>query len=212
MRSSAVETSLKHIVKELGDIQTNREMLIKESREVISSSAHSIVSSQAGSLIEASSSLGKARIRLQELRKAASPQLQHYLTPAEAEYVEASVVYAVASGRAVPSCRGLGVQGGAYVLGLLDAIGEMKRMIYDLIRKGMSKEALHLFEYAERLYLLLSPLSVYDHVVPGVKRKLDVARILIEGTREAVTEEARREAVINAMRRVESAFGAKTRR
>ncbi|MBI4257596.1 MAG: RNA-binding protein [Thaumarchaeota archaeon] len=171
--------------------------------------AKAIVAVHTGKLRDADEAIKEAGKSLVSLRRAATPGLTRYLIPAEMEYTEASMVFAIASGTALPSSKELRVDGGAYILGLLDAIGEVKRMIYDKIRLGKSREAFRLFEMIERLYLLLAPAAVHDHVVPGVKRKLDVARILIEGTRSAVTEEVRRSELIKHIKGVGRVIGRK---
>ncbi len=192
MNFETVEKSLELISRELDEVQERRESILKESRDVISLASRAIVSLHVGKSKEARSQLRSAGIALEELRRVAVPDLHRYLVPPEAEFVEASILHAVESVKPIPSHKDLGVASASYLLGLLDAIGEIKRAVYDRIRQGRSGEALDLFEIMERLYVLLSPFAVYDHVAQGVKRKLDVARILIEDTRAAVTEEIRR--------------------
>ena len=206
MNLKGLEDSLIRIAKELDAIQGKRETLLQETRGIIAISAKAIVAIHTGKLRDAASSLREARKRLNGLRRIATPDLERYLIPAEAEFVEASIVYSLSSGSHPPTPQRLRVGGGPYLLGLLDALGELKRMIYDRIREGKSQNAAHLFEVAERLYLLLTPLTIYDHVVPGVKRKLDVARGVIESTRAAVTEETRRVVIIRKMQQFQRAL------
>ncbi|MBI2183729.1 MAG: RNA-binding protein [Thaumarchaeota archaeon] len=210
MSLKAVESSLASISRELEEVQAKRELLIKESRSVISTSARAIVAAHTGRLSDAEAAIKEAKKSLSDLKEAATPELMRYLSPAEMEYTEASTVYAVASGKSLPSSKELKVDGGPYILGLLDTIGELKRMIYDRIREGKSREASYLFELAEQLYLMLAPTAVHDHVVPGVRKKLDVARVLIEGTRAAITEEVRRAELIKRIKRAEKALGGKS--
>ena len=113
--------------------------------------------------------------------------------------MECSIVLALSTNSEFPSRRQLKVESGSYILGLLDSIGEMKRMVYDTIRRSEFERAEKIFSIMEKLYLLLSPFSVYDHVVSGAKRKLDVARILIEDTRGVITEEVRRRELISSV-------------
>jgi translin len=93
----------------------------------------------------------------------------------------------------------LGVRPESYILGLLDCIGELKRLIYDKIRTGDPKEAIRIFEIMEGLYQELYPFATFDKIVKETRRKLDVNRILVEDARSALTEEIRRTDLINAI-------------
>jgi translin len=196
MTFSGVETSLSESGKLLESTVERREKLIKESREVIALSAKSIICIHNSKFEEAKKLQKSASDRLDELRKIAGSDLTRYVYPSEAELVECSVFLALSTNSELPSRKQLGVEPGPYILGLLDSIGEMKRMVYDTIRVGEFEKAERTFGTMEELYLLLSPFSVYDHVVSGAKRKLDVARILIEDTRGTVTEESRRRELV----------------
>jgi translin len=198
----AVESSLAGIAQDLRGIEGRREQLLRQSRDVIAASSNAIVSLHLGKAKSASEKLTQAERVLRTIRRLGKDDLKRYLVQPETEYVEAHVVAAVVGRETLPSLRDLQVGGPAYLLGLLDAVGEMKRLVYDRIRTGRSAEASRLFGIMERLYQLVSPFAVHDHVAPGVRRKLDVARILIEDTRAAVTEEIRRTQFIRAMEKL----------
>ena len=95
----------------------------------------------------------------------------------------------------------------SYLLGLLDAIGELKRSVYDSIRRGDLKTAERMFLTMGSLYVMISPFAVYDNVVQGLRRKLDVARMLIEDTRGTITEEARRLEFMDAINKLAAQLG-----
>jgi len=84
-------------------------------------------------------------------------------------------------------------------LGLLDCIGELKRLVLDNNRKDRLKEANRIFNVMENLYIVLYPIERYDKIVKEARRKLDVNRILVEETRAVITEEIRRNHFINAL-------------
>ncbi|MGQ9469203.1 MAG: RNA-binding protein [Nitrososphaerales archaeon] len=211
MSVEQVEESLVDISKELDEIEKKRERILRESRDVISLSAKAITSVHLMNLDEASSKLNSAKALLAELRKVGIHDLHRYLIAPEVEYVEASVLYSIATKGSIPSYKELGVTNVSYLLGLLDTIGEIKRRIYDEIRKGKSGEASTLFSIMERLYILLLPFAVYDHLAQGIRRKLDIARILIEDTRSAVTEETRRSKIIRSMERLSKKLSSKSK-
>jgi translin len=188
----SVETSLRSAAISLDQIAARREKLIKESRDIISLSSKTIISIHTSRLKEAKKMLGEARVRLQNLRKVAGNDLLRYLLSSEQEFVESNVMMSIVFGKEIPSLEVLKVTPSSYILGLLDAVGELKRAVYDKIRQNDLQGAEERFRAMENLYVMLSPFAVYDNIVQGVRRKLDVARILIEDTRATITEESRR--------------------
>jgi translin len=209
---SGIESSLTESGKTLESIVERREKLIKESREVIALSAKSIIAIHNSRYEEAEALQKRASGNLEDLRSIAGSDLVRYILPSEVELVECSVVLALSTDADLPSREGLEVEPGSYILGMLDAIGEMKRMVLDSVRAGDSDKADRIFSVMEKLYLLLSPFSVYDHVIGGAKRKLDVARILIEDTRGTVTEELRRRELIKSVTRLSEELDEKQRK
>jgi translin len=90
-------------------------------------------------------------------------------------------------------------------MGLLDCIGECK-LGYDKVRKGSLAEAQNLFNFMEEIYGLVYPFAIYDNLVGGLKRKLDVANFLIEDVRSLITEESRRQNLMGAIEHLENRF------
>ena len=204
MNFSTVEASISEISEQLDEITVRRERLIKESREVIALSAKSIVDVHTSNLDMAKADRDKAGEKLDILRKVAGTDLTRYLMMPEQEYVECSVILSISSGSNIPTRRQLKVSSSSYILGLLDSIGELKRSAYDCIRNDDFKTAEGMFSIMESLYMMLSPFAVYDNIVQGTKRKLDVARILVDDTRAAITDEARRREFISSVNRLSS--------
>jgi translin len=91
----------------------------------------------------------------------------------------------------------------SYVMGLLDCIGEIKRMIIDKIRLEGTSDINTLFELMDKIYGIIYPLAVYDNLMPGLRKKLDVSRILIENVRAILTEENRRTIMIEKINEFE---------
>jgi len=194
-----VQKSADAVMRDLKLIEDRREKLIKGTRDVIMLCSKSIVSLHNGKHDDASAQANKAKEFLDELRNIAQTDLYRYIIDAETELVEANALQSIISGSSIPSKESLNVKGDSYILGLLDCIGELKRLIYDRIRKGKSADANNLFVLMEQIYAALFPFAAYDNIVKGVRRKLDVARILIEDTRAAVTEDSRRLTMLDAI-------------
>ena len=207
-----VKKSLKSMETRFSGQLEKRDKVLKESRDVISACSRAIIDVHTGKTKEADRELGAAKSLLESLKGSSDGSVARYLVSPEAEFVEASVVIALSRDRPVPSMERLGASPEAYLLGLLDTVGELKRLVLDSILKRRLGEARRYFGVMEELYSLCSPLAVYDHVVNGARRKIDVARMLVEDTRGLLAEEMGREAVSTSMATLEKKLDGKARR
>jgi len=197
-----VKSSLGSISKSLSASQNSREFLIKNTRQIINYFSQSIIDIHKGDLKAAKTRMQKSRLMLKSYKKKATGEFHRYIITPEQELVEAYSLLAIVEKKIIPTHKALSVSGESYVLGLLDCIGELKRLVFDNIRVGNSKEATRIFETMETLYLYLYPFAIYDKIVKEARRKLDVDRILIENTRSALTEEIRRADLIRALKKI----------
>lgn len=206
MSINSLQESLHKINGELKGTEERREKLLKGTRDVISLCSKSIVDLHYGKKDAAKEKLHKAGEMLAEFHGYTKDDLQKYLLVPEQEFVEASVLRSLIEDSDIRSADDLRVSGPAYVMGLLDCVGECKRRVYDQIRNGNFIEAQNLFSFMEKIYGLVFPFSIYDNLVGGLKRKLDVAKMLIEDVRSLVTEESRRQSLMAAVERLENRF------
>jgi len=194
-----VKSSLQGISKSLKASNASREFLIKNTRDVVILCSHSIIAVHKGDLRLAKQKLKKAEVVLKKNQKKAGDKFQKYIITPEQEFVEAHSFLAVVENKEIPSLKSLKVSEVSYVLGLLDCIGELKRLVLDNIRKGQLEKADRIFDVMENLYQTLYPFALYDKIVKEARRKLDVNRILVEETRAVITEEIRRNHFVKAL-------------
>ena len=202
-----VKKSLKSMQTTFADQLERRDRILKESRDVISACSRAIIDVHTGRMKEAEKEHAAAKSLLASLKRTSGGSASRYLVSPEAEYVEASAIIALTQSGEVPSMENLGASPEAYLLGLLDAVGELKRLVLDSILQRKLVRAKKYFGVMEELYSLCSPLAVYDHVVNGARRKIDVARMLVEDTRGLLAEELGRESVSVSMARLEKKLG-----
>lgn len=198
-----LQESLRTINEDFKRTEERREKLLKGTRDIVSWCSKSIVDMHYGKRKEAKEKLTEANTMLVEFRNYATGDLQKYLFVPEQEFVEASILMSIIENSEFPGLPDLKVSGPAYTMGLLDCIGEIKRMVYDRVRAGSPEDAHDLFNFMEQLYGLVYPFAIYDNLVGGLKRKLDVAKMLIEDVRVLLTEESRRENMIRAIEQLE---------
>lgn len=194
-----VSAALDSIAKDLERGHKSREYLIRKSRDVIILCSKAIIAVHGGDLKQAKASAARAQKLLKAHQARAGVDLARYLAVPEQELVEALCMIAFAEETPAPSRKEIGVSGEAYVLGLLDCIGELKRMAYDAIRSGKTEHAEKVFATMESLYNMLYPFATYDKLLRDARRKLDTNRVLLESVRSALTEEVRRAELIRAM-------------
>src|ERR671930_730734 len=199
-----VQRSLDDINYDLKNVEERREVLIKGTRDVITLCSKSIVALHRNEIEEAENKMHQAKVMLDEFRQYAKADLYKYIIVAEQEIVEAYGLKSIVQDSSLPSMRELNVSGPSYITGLLDCIGEIKRMVYDRMRIGRGEDAANLFSLMQDIYSSVYPFAVYDHLISGMTRKLDVAKMLIEDVRAIVTEEARRDILIKAIDSLES--------
>jgi len=192
MMLTNVQTDMEKITKKFKDVEERRNAIIKGTRDATILCSKAIVSLHSHKKKESMEYIEKAKNLLQQFRELGKDDLQKYLYIAEQEFVEAFCLFSIAENSVIPGMKSLEVSDISYVMGLLDCIGEIKRMIIDKIRAEGTSNVNALFELMDKIYGTIYPLAVYDNLMPGLRKKLDVSRILIENVRAIITEEQRR--------------------
>ncbi|MEM2272849.1 MAG: hypothetical protein QXX56_01360 [Candidatus Bathyarchaeia archaeon] len=123
------------------------------------------------------------------------------------EYAEAKLLFDLVKNKTLINPEATGVPGEFYVLGLSDVIGELRRRALDLIRKNRVRDAEECLNLMENIYSGLIGCDDLQALIPGLRRKCDIARRIIEVTRGDVTIEIRRETLNNSIRELQRALG-----
>ncbi|OYT50422.1 MAG: haloacid dehalogenase [Desulfurococcales archaeon ex4484_204] len=169
-----------------------RERVIREVRGIIRESGSIIVKIHSGDLSTAALKLEALRNSVRSLTSFLSshPELlySNLLYGALSEYVEAELLYSIVTSGRVLTHEELGVHPVPYLQGLLDLVGEIKRRILDILKGGNIAEAWNLFKVAEAIYESAKNLSYPEALIPGVRRKIDVSRSIVESLRSFLTD------------------------
>ncbi len=198
-----VQSSLNIFSDKLKQIENSRETLIKESREINSLCSKAIILLHSSQISEAEILLNKASLLIKNLKNYAVFDLDRYLWPAEQEYVEGFILKEIIEKKPFLSDHEtLNVSLNAFVTGLLDCIGEIKRMIYDCLRKNDFEFSISLFEIMQSIYNLIYPFSSYDNIILGLRKKLDISKRIIDDVRITITEEYRRVSFLDEFKNI----------
>lgn len=169
-----------------------------------------IIQVHRGKLNEANKTLSEARQALDELQGLLAdhselPQFGQALVAFQ-EYAEAKLVFQMKKNGKLASQREVGTSSTAYLLGMLDFVGEMRRMTLDELRRGKADEAQRLLSAMEKIYDDLMSLD-RTSILPNFRRKLDASRRIVETTRGDVATDLRRMSLEKALRSVERKLG-----
>jgi translin len=168
-----------------------REEALKLSREITRNSAFSIRALHQEELGEAERLLSEARERHKELLSLLEghPDLRHsgFVHDAEKELVEASVMLSIKKKEPILKQKELGVLYTAYLNGIGEAMGEVRRMLLDCIRRGELKECEELLGLMEEVYYFLSSLIYPDAITGNLRRTVDMIRGVLERSRGDLT-------------------------
>ena len=114
------------------------------------------------------------------------------VTAAFEEYAEAYTLFILIKEGRFINPEELGIPSVSYLLGLSDVIGELRRRTLDSLRKGDLETAENCMQTMEHIYVELTAMDDAYLLVPGLRRKCDIARRIIETTRGDLTIETRR--------------------
>jgi translin len=184
-----------------------REKVLPLSRQLVRHSANTIRAVHRGELAEAKKMLVEGKNLAQELKDslAGHPDLYHsgYTQDALKEFAEANITYALIAGEELPSPKELGVEYPAYLKGLGEAVGEMRRHILDLIRHGETERGEEILGSMEEIYSVLVTIDYPKAITYGLRRITDMVRGVLERTRGDLTLAIRQTELEKALKEFE---------
>ena len=168
-----------------------REKALTHSRQIVRFSANSIRATHRGDFEEAHRLIGSAtELRsILESERQAHPSVYYggYVEDSLKEYVEAHATLAFAEGSRLLTMSELNVTAAVYMNGIAEAIGEMRRLVLDLLRGDEFSRCESFLEIMDEIYAVLVTLDYPDGVTRGLRRTTDVMRGVIERTRGDIT-------------------------
>lgn len=105
-----------------------------------------------------------------------------FMQEALQEYSEAAILYALLNREDPPTFTELGIIPEYYALGLGDVVGELRRSILDAIRTERYDDMEYFLDLMDEISHELMALDYPSAIIP-IRRKQDVARMLLERTR-----------------------------
>jgi translin len=176
-----------------------REKALPVCREAIRFSSISIRAIHRQEFDEARKLLKSAKDLLQQAEQALvdSPEVMNtgFLRDSQKEYAEGSLLLSLVTGELIPDPAALGVDSAAYLNGLGEAVGELRRYLLDSMRRGDLSRGEELLAAMDDIYSVLVTIDYPDAITGGLRRTTDMVRGVLEKTRSDLTLVIRQEAL-----------------
>jgi translin len=168
-----------------------REVGLRLSRDSIRFSANAIRAVHRGEFDQAIELINSSKACVEDMGRTLSdhPELYHggFVHNAQKEYAEACITLALVSGKELPDPDELGLSYPAYLNGLGEAAGELRRHLLDTLREGQIARCEEILGEMDDIYSLLVTIDFHDALTGGLRRTTDMVRGVLERTRGDLT-------------------------
>ena len=168
-----------------------REKVLPLCREAIRHCGNAIRAAHRHEFDQAKGLLQSARNLLTEAEQGVSAYgelgYSGFVRDARKEFAEGSITLALVTGNRLPDPDELGVDAVAYLNGLGEAVGELRRYLLDSMRQGNLSQGEGLLSAMDDIYNTLVTMDFPDAMTGGLRRTTDMVRGVLERTRSDLT-------------------------
>jgi translin len=201
----------KELERFLDEKERMREDMLRRSRDILKLSARTIAAMHRGAFVEGDV------LHIRDMTHSLREDLKEHkdiwhsgaLENALQEAAEVAIVHAMVKGERLPHPDDIDVTYPAYLLGLCDAVGELRRFTLSALKEGDIKSAERDLDRMEQVYLVIMQFHYPQAIVP-VKVKQDQVRGIIERTRSDVALAASAHRTVARFEAVASGAGMET--
>ena len=178
---------------------TAREKVLPLCREVIRYCSNAIRAVHRQEFDQAKGLLQSARNLLNQAEQAIADYSElsgtGFVRDAQKEFAEGSITLALVTGNQPPTPDELGIDFTAYLNGLGEAVGELRRYLLDSMRKGDLSRGDELLSAMDDIYNILVTMDFPDAITGGLRHTTDRVRGILEKTRSDLTLVIRQKAL-----------------
>jgi translin len=189
--SSDLEPIMEGVRVNLAAKNQAREAALAACREALRHSANAIRSVHRGDYAGGEELIARANALLRDAAAALKdhPDIFYagFVHNAQKEFAEACLTLALVAGREMPTPESLGVEYAAYLNGLGEAVGELRRHLLDSLRSGDVDHCEDCLTAMDDIYSMLVTFDYPDAMTGGLRRTTDAVRGILERTRGDLT-------------------------
>ncbi|MGQ9572195.1 MAG: haloacid dehalogenase [Dehalococcoidia bacterium] len=168
-----------------------REQALALCRDALRHSANAIRAVHRAEFAAAEGLLAQAKSLLEQAANALAdhPDIFYagFVHNAQKEFAEGCLTLALVANRPLPSPADLGVDHPAYLNGMGEAVGELRRYLLDSLRAGDMGRCESILAAMDDIYAVLVTMDYPEAVTAGLRRTTDALRGILERTRGDLT-------------------------
>ena len=181
-----------------------REKALPLCRDAIRHCSQAIRSIHRHEFDQAESLLGTAHILLSEAKLTVNDfsELRNtgFLRDAQKELAEGAITLAIVTGKQPPTPDELGIDPAAYLKGMGEAAGELRRYLLDSMREDDLSQGAELLSAMDDIYNILITMDFPAAITNGLRHTTDMVRGILERTRSDLTLVMRQKALEHRLR------------
>jgi len=127
----------------------------------------------------------------------------NFIRDAQKEFAEGYITLALVTGKQLPTPGELDIDPAAYLNGMGEAVGELRRYLLDSIRRDDLSQCEELLSAMDDIYSALVTMDFPDAITGGLRRTTDMVRGVLERTRSDLTLIVRQKDLENRLRKFE---------
>ncbi len=206
-RTEELDLIAEQLRQDLTNKDSAREKALPICREVIRYCSTSIRAVHRHEFDEAKKLLDTARGLLDKAARELSVGCEllnlTFLRDAQKEYAEGNLTLALVIGMPLPQPGDLGVDPAAYLNGMGEAVGELRRYLLDSMRQDDMYRSEELLTAMDDIYNVLVTMDFPDAITGGLRRTTDMVRGVLERTRSDITLLMRQSSLEKKLEKVE---------
>ena len=189
--SKALEPIMDRVREDFAAKNQAREIALPLCREVVRFSANAIRAVHRNEFDVAADLISRARENLDTAKRSLSDYGDIYnagfVHDAQKEYAEASITLALIADRDFPTPEDLDVELAAFLNGMGEAVGELRRHLLDVLRGGDVAQCETWLSAMDDMYSVMVTIDYPDAMTGGLRRTTDSVRGILEKTRGDLT-------------------------
>jgi translin len=189
--SRSLDQIMERVREDFASKNVAREKALPLCREAIRFSANAIRAVHRNDFETAQTLVDKARQQVSTAKSSLDGHADIYhagfVHDSQKEFAEASITLALVAGRDLPTPADLDVELPAYLNGMGEAVGELRRHLLDTLRTGDVEQCEAWLGAMDEMYSVLVTVDYPDAMTGGLRRTTDAVRGILEKTRGDLT-------------------------